>query len=85
MRLVRGVLNFPNDLRGAVVTLGSFDGLHRGHAALLDATQAMARRLDRRTIMLTFEPLPREFFVRDDPPARLTNLRERWRDRKSHV
>jgi riboflavin kinase/FMN adenylyltransferase len=79
MRLVRGVLNFPNDLRGAVVTLGSFDGLHRGHGALLDATQAMARRLDRKSVMLTFEPLPREFFMRDEPPARLTNLRERWR------
>lgn len=79
MRFVRGVLNLPDDLRGAVVTLGSFDGLHRGHAALLDATQAMARRLGRKAMMLTFEPLPREFFLRDDPPARLTNVRERWR------
>ena len=78
MRFVRGVLNLPDSLRGAVVTLGSFDGLHRGHAALLDATQAMARRLDRKAMMLTFEPLPREF-LRDDPPARLTNVRERWR------
>lgn len=79
MRFVRGVLNLPDELRGAVVTLGSFDGLHRGHAALLDATQAMARRLGRKAMMLTFEPLPREFFLRDDPPARLTNVRERWR------
>ena len=78
MRFVRGVLNLPDSLRGAVVTLGSFDGLHRGHAALLDATQAMARRLDRKAMMLTFEPLPREF-LHDDPPARLTNVRERWR------
>ena len=30
-------------------------------------------------MMLSFEPLPREYFQPDDPPARLTNLRERWR------
>ena len=56
MRFVRGVLNLPDDLRGAVVTLGSFDGLHLGHAALLDATQAMARRLEGQHHRLATEP-----------------------------
>lgn len=78
MRLIRGTHNLPADLRGAIVTIGSFDGLHRGHAALLAATLRTARSTGRAAMMLTFEPLPREF-LRGDPPARLTNVRERFR------
>lgn len=78
MRLLRGFAHWPAELRGAIVTIGSFDGLHRGHAALLQATVQAAQRLGRAAVMITFEPLPREF-LRDDPPARLTTLRERWR------
>jgi riboflavin kinase/FMN adenylyltransferase len=65
--------------RECVVTIGSFDGLHLGHQVLIDRLRAHAARLGLPAMMVTFEPLPREFLQAADPPARLTNLRERWR------
>lgn len=79
MELVRGSLNVRESLCGGVVTLGSFDGVHLGHQALVRATVTLARRLGVPAIMLSFEPLPREYLQPQAPPARLTNLRERWR------
>ncbi len=61
-----------------VVTIGSFDGIHLGHQALIERLLWHGRRLALPTMVLTFEPLPREFLQPDDPPPRLTNLRERW-------
>lgn len=79
MRLLRGTRRVPHSLRGGVVTLGSFDGLHRGHRVLIERTLARARDLGRPALMLTFEPMPREYLHPEAPPARLTNFRERWR------
>jgi riboflavin kinase/FMN adenylyltransferase len=79
MELVRGSLNVHEPLRGGVVTLGSFDGVHLGHQALVHATVSLAQRLGVPAVMLSFEPLPREYLQAEAPPARLTNLRERWR------
>jgi riboflavin kinase/FMN adenylyltransferase len=79
MDLVRGVHNLADRHRGGVVAIGSFDGLHLGHRALIDATREQAARAGRPALLLSFEPLPREFLVPGDPPARLTNLRERVR------
>ena len=60
MELVRGSSNIAARHRGAIVTIGSFDGLHRGHQALIAATVQRARAADRAALMLTFEPMPRE-------------------------
>lgn len=79
MELVRGLGHLRERHRGGVVTLGAFDGLHLGHAALIDAAVSLAMRLGRPAAMLSFEPMPREFLQALDPPARLTNFRERWR------
>lgn len=65
--------------RGCVLTIGSFDGLHIGHQALISRTLRHARELQLPALMLSFEPMPREFLRPNDPPARLTNFRERWR------
>ena len=65
--------------RDCVVTIGSFDGLHLGHRVLIERLRAHATRLSLPAMMVTFEPLPREFLQAQNPPARLTNLRERWR------
>src|ERR1700691_2078923 len=65
--------------RECVVTIGSFDGLHLGHRVLIDRLRAHAATLALPAMMVTSEPLPREFLQAADPPARLTNLRERWR------
>ena len=62
-----------------VVTIGSFDGLHLGHRALIERLQWHAQQRALPAMMLSFEPLPREFLQPADPPTRLTNLRERWR------
>lgn len=57
--------------QGSVVCIGAFDGLHRGHQALVDHALARARVLDLPAVVLSFEPLPREHFMRASPPARL--------------
>jgi riboflavin kinase/FMN adenylyltransferase len=59
------------------LTIGNFDGVHRGHRALIDRVTARARELDLTSCVLTFEPHPREFFAGDAAPARLTRLRDK--------
>jgi riboflavin kinase/FMN adenylyltransferase len=66
-------------IRDCVAAIGGFDGLHLGHQALLERARSHAQRRGLAAMMLSFEPLPREFLQPQDPPARLTNLRERWR------
>ncbi len=65
----------PESARGAVVALGNFDGVHRGHAHLLRIGHAA--RPDAPLAVLSFEPHPREVFRPDDPPFRLTLTAER--------
>jgi riboflavin kinase / FMN adenylyltransferase len=65
--------------RDFVVTIGSFDGLHLGHQALIERLLQHAAQRQLPSMMLSFEPLPREYLHPADPPARLTNFRERWR------
>lgn len=79
MELVRGPDNLREHHRGCVATLGTFDGLHQGHQALIRETLHWAAALSRPAVMVSFEPMPREFLNPVDPPARLTNFRERWR------
>jgi riboflavin kinase/FMN adenylyltransferase len=59
------------------LTIGNFDGVHRGHRALIDRVTARAAELDLISCVLTFEPHPREFFVPGAAPARLTRLRDK--------
>jgi riboflavin kinase/FMN adenylyltransferase len=79
MEFVRGVQSLKPRHRGAAVTVGSFDGIHLGHGALIARACAMAALAGRPAMMLTFEPLPREYLAAQNPPPRLTDLRERWR------
>jgi len=79
MELIRGPLNLRERHRGSVVTIGTFDGIHLGHQALLDRLCSHAGRLSRAAMVLTFEPMPREYMKPESPPARLTSWRERWR------
>src|SRR5918992_1485448 len=58
-------------------TIGNFDGVHRGHRALLDRVTAKARESNLTSCVLTFEPHPKEFFAREAAPARITRLRDK--------
>jgi len=59
------------------LTIGNFDGVHRGHRALIDRVTAKAREAKLTSCILTFEPHPREFFAAGGAPARLTRLRDK--------
>jgi riboflavin kinase/FMN adenylyltransferase len=60
-------------IRGAVVALGNFDGVHLGHRAVIGAAVDMAHRLGRPALAVTFEPHPRSFFSPHTPQFRLTD------------
>lgn len=62
----------PPALHGAAVAIGNFDGLHRGHRALIDAASRAAHATGRPAALLTFDPHPRAFFAPDRPHFRLT-------------
>jgi riboflavin kinase/FMN adenylyltransferase len=59
------------------LTIGNFDGVHRGHRALIDRVTAKAREAQLTSCVLTFEPHPREFFTPDAAPPRITRLRDK--------
>ena len=65
--------------RGWVAAIGTFDGLHVGHRALIARAVSLAAGLALEPRLLCFEPMPREVLAAQDPPARLRNFRERHR------
>jgi len=65
--VVRGDEAVPPALRGAVVAIGNFDGVHRGHQAVLGRALEEALRLGVPALALTFEPHPRKVFRPDEP------------------
>lgn len=69
----------PGALAGCVVAIGNFDGVHRGHRAVIGAALARARALGRPAAALTFDPHPRTFFRPDVPVFRLSTGRDKMR------
>ena len=80
MKLVRTTRSFPHALveDGSVVTIGSFDGVHLGHRQLLDHVLDKAREHRLPSVVMSFEPTPKEFFAGNKPPARLMKFREKF-------
>lgn len=78
-RLIRDIEGPALAPAGSVVAIGAFDGLHRGHQALLEGAALRARALALPSIALSFEPLPRQFFQGRDAVARLSRPRARIR------
>ncbi|MBT8091903.1 MAG: bifunctional riboflavin kinase/FAD synthetase [Gammaproteobacteria bacterium] len=64
--------------RGSIMTVGAYDGLHLGHQQLLDRVVGQARATDLPSIVMSFEPTPKEFFSIERPPARLMRFREKF-------
>ncbi|MDD7804320.1 MAG: bifunctional riboflavin kinase/FAD synthetase [Endozoicomonas sp. (ex Botrylloides leachii)] len=77
MQLIRGLHNIKQEHRGCVATIGNFDGVHIGHKTIIAALHQKAQQLKEKTCVITFEPLPREYFDTAQAPARLSSLREK--------
>ena len=75
MRVFRHYTELPAAARGAVVAIGNFDGIHRGHQAIIAEAGKIARAFAAPLAVLTFEPHPRSFFRPELPPFRLTPFR----------
>lgn len=75
MAIFRHTQDLPAEARGCVVAIGNFDGVHRGHQAILRQTAALAAAQGCGHAVLTFEPHPRRFFQPDAPPFQLTSFR----------
>ena len=80
MKLIRGQHNFSGSSpTGSAVTIGSFDGVHRGHREVLAHLKREADLRGLSTTVVTFEPLPGEFLFPDKAPPRLMTFREKFR------
>lgn len=75
MRIFRHYTEFPESVRGGVVALGNFDGVHLGHQTVIGTAQAVAREKRVACGVMTFEPHPRSLFKPDLPCFRLTPFR----------
>lgn len=63
---------------GSVATIGAYDGLHLGHQALLSRVNREADKRGLPSVVVSFEPTPKEYFAGDSPPARLMRFREKF-------
>lgn len=77
MELIRGEYNLRECHRGCVATVGNFDGIHLGHQAVLGQLAEKADALKLPTTVISFEPLPREYFSHGKTATRLTRTREK--------
>ncbi len=79
MKLIRGIHNLSQaPQEGCVLTIGNFDGVHRGHRALLQGLQEEGRKRNLPVMVMLFEPQPLELFATDKAPAPLTRLRKNY-------
>ncbi len=90
MKIIRGLWNLQQALRrsptgGCALTIGNFDGVHRGHQAMLALLQNEARHRSVPSCVMTFEPHPRDFFAAlhrkpELAPARIATLRDKLQE-----
>jgi riboflavin kinase/FMN adenylyltransferase len=80
MRLLRSLDNLPADIRRGAVTIGNFDGVHRGHARIVERLLVMANEVGGPAIVFTFDPHPVRLLRPDAAPPPLT-----WTDRKAQL
>ena len=78
MEFIRGLHNLTGQHKACALTIGNFDGVHLGHQSILAMLVEKARELNIDACMMSFEPLPQEYFTSKTAPARLTRLREKW-------
>jgi riboflavin kinase/FMN adenylyltransferase len=81
MRILRG-FDHPDQAKACALTIGNFDGVHRGHQAMLALLQSEARHRNVASCVMAFEPHPRDYFAKafkqpDLAPARIASLRDK--------
>jgi len=79
MELIRGLHNLRPRHCGCVATIGAFDGVHRGHQAVIRHLLEKSTELDLPSLIIVFEPLPREYFAPLQAPARIMSFWEKHR------
>lgn len=72
MQTYKNIKDIDETARGAVIVIGNFDGVHRGHQSILAQAKKIAESKNAKLGLLTFEPHPRRLFRPDDPPFRIT-------------
>ncbi|MDJ0878894.1 MAG: bifunctional riboflavin kinase/FAD synthetase [Halieaceae bacterium] len=77
MELIRGLHNLRPRHRGCVATIGAFDGVHHGHRAVLRHVLEKAETLGVPSVVVVFEPLPREYLAPREAPPRIMSFREK--------
>ena len=80
MKLLRSLFDFPASLRGGAVAIGNFDGVHRGHARIVERLLARAKEVGGPAIVFTFDPHPVRLLRPEHAPPPLT-----WTDRKAEL
>jgi len=78
MELIRGLHNMRPLHRGCVLTIGAFDGVHLGHQAVIRHLLEKSRELAVPSLVIVFEPLPREYLAPLKAPARIMSFREKF-------
>ena len=77
MDIIRGSYNLKKSHQPCVATIGNFDGVHKGHQSVFQRLIEQAKRLDLPSCVITFEPLPHEYFSHKKVTTRLSRLREK--------
>jgi len=78
MKLIHGLYNLPAHWDCSVVTIGNFDGLHKGHQALIERCVSLAKKHKAPSVLMTFEPYPQAYFSNDERIPRLMSLRDKY-------
>ena len=84
MQLIRGIHNLKDFHHGSVLTIGNFDGVHKGHQAILKRLVECAKQYQLPATVMIFEPHPAEVFSPETAPSRLSRLREKLELLKSY-
>jgi riboflavin kinase / FMN adenylyltransferase len=84
VELIRGLNRLGSRQEGCVVTIGNFDGVHRGHQTVLRQLQDIATKRALPKLVITFEPHAQEYFRPDKAPPRLTRWREKFELLRAH-
>ncbi|MCF6193768.1 MAG: bifunctional riboflavin kinase/FAD synthetase [Kangiellaceae bacterium] len=78
MQLIRGLINLNHQADECVATIGNFDGIHLGHRAIIEKVIAHAKKSNHQSCVILFEPHPKEVFMGENCPARITNFPEKF-------